>query len=169
MTIYLCGFMGCGKSTVGNLLADKLGLRFIDLDEYITSVENCSIPEIFSNKGEKYFRAAEADAIMKLSGEDTVIACGGGTILNDNSALIAKKNGTVIFLDISFEKCYLRIKADRNRPLVVNNTEQQLKEIFTQRHDIYLKNSTISVDADKSPVMICNDIIKIIQDLNPGK
>lgn len=169
MTFYLCGFMGCGKSTVGNLLAGNLGLKFIDLDEYITTSENCSIPEIFKKKGEKYFRDAEAQAIKKLSGDGYVIACGGGTILNDNSAEAAKQHGTVIFLDVSFDKCYDRIKHDSNRPLVLNNTEQQLKDIFTKRHDIYLKNSNISVNADKSPIMICDDIIKAVKNQGSGK
>lgn len=169
MTLYLCGFMGCGKSTVGNLLSAKLGMKFIDLDEYITASENCSIPQIFEKKGEKYFRKTEAAAIKKLSGDGCVIACGGGTILNDNSAATAKENGTVIFLDVSFDKCYDRIKHDSNRPLVVNNTEQQLKDIFTKRHDIYMKNSDISVNADKSPIMICNDIILSVKNQNCGK
>lgn len=169
MTLYLCGFMGCGKSTVGKLLASKLGLEFIDLDEYITLVENCSIPEIFEKKGEKYFRNAEAKAIETLSSNNAVIACGGGTILNDNSAMTAKSHGTVIFLDISFKKCYCRIKNDNNRPLVMNNTEQQLNQIFTQRHDVYLKNSELTVNADNSPLVICDEIINAIKNSNSGK
>lgn len=163
MTIYLCGFMGCGKSTSGKLLAAKTGLRFTDLDDYIQEKEGMSIPEIFSQKGEPYFRAAEAEAVKELSAENSVIACGGGTILNENSAKIARENGTVIFLDIPFEVCYDRIKDDTNRPLVANNTKEQLREIFDKRHDIYLANSTVRTDADRSPLEVCQDIIKIMK------
>lgn len=169
MTLYLCGFMGCGKSTSGTLLAEKLNLRFVDLDEYIVNKEGRSIPEIFAQDGEAYFRNAEAEAVKELSGKNTVIACGGGTILNDRSAEIARENGTVIFLDISFEKCYSRIKNDSNRPLVMNNTEEQLRELFNKRHDIYSRNSTVSVDADRSPVELCEEIVKTIRAINPKK
>lgn len=163
MTIYLCGFMGCGKSTIGKMIATKTNMNFTDLDEYITCKEEMSIPEIFSQKGEPYFRAKEAEAVKELSGKNTVIACGGGTILNDNSATAARENGVVIFLDVPFESCYERIKDDTNRPLVVNNTKEQLREIFDHRHDIYLKNSTLSLSADKSPFEICEDILSTIK------
>ena len=85
MTIYLCGFMGCGKSTIGKLLAQKTGLKFTDLDDYIEETEKMSIPEIFASKGESYFREKEAKAVKDLSAENSVVACGGGTIINDNS------------------------------------------------------------------------------------
>ena len=163
MTIYLCGFMGCGKSTVGKLLAQKLGMRFTDLDDYIENSEGMSIPDIFSEKGEPYFREKEAQAVKELSAENSVVACGGGTIINDNSARIARENGTVIFLDIPFGECYERIKDNPHRPLVLNNTKEKLHEIFSTRHDIYMKNSTLAVDADKSPSLLCEDIISNIK------
>lgn len=163
MTIYLCGFMGCGKSTVGKLIAQKLGMKFTDLDEYIEEKEGMTIPEIFAEKSEAYFREAEAQAVMELSAENSVVACGGGTIINDNSARIARENGTVFFLDIPFEECYERIKDDTHRPLVVNNTKEKLQEIFNTRHDIYLKNSSLRVDAAKSPSLLCDDIINNVK------
>lgn len=165
MTIYLCGFMGCGKSTTGPLLAQKTGLHFTDLDDYIEEKEGMSIPEIFASKGEAYFREKEAQAVKELSAKNSVVACGGGTIINDNSARIARENGTVFFLDIPFEVCYDRIKNDTHRPLVTNNTKEQLKNIFDTRHDIYLKNSTVTIDADKSPAMICENIINTLKTL----
>jgi shikimate kinase len=163
MTLYLCGFMGCGKSTVGKLLADKLRLGFTDLDDYIEEKENMSIPEIFSQKGEQYFRQAEAEAVKELAAEDMVVACGGGTIINDNSARIARENGTVIFFDIPFGICYDRIKDDSHRPLVVNNTKSELEKIFLTRHDIYMKNSDFSIRADSTPDSICDNIADMIK------
>ncbi|MCQ2464434.1 MAG: shikimate kinase [Oscillospiraceae bacterium] len=165
MTLYLCGFMGCGKSTVGKLLAEKSGLKFTDLDDYIEEKEQMSIPEIFAQKGEGYFREREAAAVKELSAENSVVACGGGTIINDNSARIARENGTVFFLDIPFETCYSRIKDDTHRPLVVNNTKEQLHGIFSQRHDIYLKNSTLSVNADNTPEAVCDEIMNAVKNI----
>lgn len=166
MTIYLCGFMGCGKSTVGKLLAKKLGMSFTDLDSYIESEENMSIPEIFASRGEPYFREAEAKAVEELADKNNaVIACGGGTILNDKSAGIASKHGMVIFLDVPFEICYSRIKDDTNRPLVMNNSKDELYEIFCKRHEIYLRNAGFSVDAGNSPPQICLEITKLVDNM----
>ena len=166
MTIYLCGFMGCGKSTVGKLLAKKMGMSFTDLDSYIEAKENMSIPEIFASKGEPYFREAEANAVEEIANKDnTVIACGGGTILNDKSAETASKCGPVIFLDVPFELCYSRIKDDTNRPLVMNNSKEELNKIFCKRHEIYLRNSDFSVNAGSQPAQICLDITEIINNM----
>ncbi len=166
MTIYLCGFMGCGKSTIGKLLSKKLGMSFTDLDSYIENKENMSIPEIFKTKGEPYFREEEAKAVEALADKNNyVIACGGGTILNDKSAETASKCGTVIFLDVPFELCYSRIKDDTNRPLVVNNSKDELHEIFIRRHEIYLKNSDICIDAGNTPSQICLEITELINNM----
>lgn len=155
--------MGCGKSTVGKLLAQKLNMRFIDLDDYIEETEGMKIPDIFKEKGEPYFRSAEAKAVEELSAKDTVIACGGGTILNDYSAEIARKNGVVVFLDIPFEVSYERIKDDSNRPLVMANTKESLNELFNKRHDIYKKNSSVTIDADCAPAQLCDCIVKTVK------
>ena len=163
MTVYLCGFMGCGKSTIGKFTAEKSSVGFIDLDEYITETENMSIPDIFREKGEPYFRQKEAEAVAKLSDKSAVIACGGGTVLNDNSTKTARENGIVIFLDVPFEKCYQRIKDDPNRPLAVNNTKEKLKEIYDYRHEIYSKNSTVTIDADASLAEVYERIIDAVK------
>ena len=166
MTIYLCGFMGCGKSTVGKLLAKKLGMSFTDLDSYIETKENMSIPEIFASKGEPYFRKAETKAVEELAyRNNAVIACGGGTILNDKSAKTASECGTVIFLDVPFESCYSRIKGDTNRPLVMNNSKDELNEIFCKRHEIYLRNSDFCVNAENQPAQICLDIAELVKNI----
>ena len=86
MTVFLCGFMGCGKSTIGKLAAKKLGCGFFDTDELIVEHENMSIPEIFAKKGEEYFRRVEADIVKSVCGKTAVIACGGGAMLNSESA-----------------------------------------------------------------------------------
>ena len=74
MTIFLCGFMGCGKTTVGEILAKKLGLPLIDTDAYIVEQEGKSIPDIFAQDGEPYFRKKEAEAIRTLCTQNAVIS-----------------------------------------------------------------------------------------------
>ena len=139
----MCGFMGCGKSYIGKLLAEEKGMPFVDLDSYIVEKEGRSIPEIFEQSGEEYFRQLEADCIRELEG-GYVVATGGGTLINENTARFANEQGITVFLDAEFEMCYDRIKNDSNRPLVVNNTEEQLREIFEKRRVIYGKHSQIT-------------------------
>lgn len=164
MTIFLCGFMGCGKSTIGQILAKKSGCGFCDTDELIVKNEGMTIPEIFSQKGEPYFRMVEAETVKSLCRKNTVVACGGGAMQNSDTAEAVKNNGGVIvYLNVPFEVCYDRIKDDSNRPIVVNNTKEQLEEIYNNRRDIYMKNSTIMVEAVGSPTEIAGSIIDIIR------
>lgn len=164
MTIFLCGFMGCGKSTVGQILAKKSGCGFCDTDELIVKNQGMTIPEIFSQKGEPYFRTVEAETVKSLCGKNTVVACGGGAMQNSDTAEAVKNNGgVIIYLNVPFDVCYDRIKNDSNRPIVVNNTKEQLEEIYNNRRDIYMKNSTIMVEAVGSPAEIAASIIDIIR------
>lgn len=163
MTVYLCGFMGCGKTTVGELLAMKLGVKLIDTDAEIVKKEGRSIPEIFAQDGEAYFRQVEAETIQELGKQNAVISCGGGAILNEKTAEIARKCGVVVLLDENFEDCYERIKEDENRPLVVNHTKEQLEEIFNQRSAIYRAHSTYVVPGGTSPLDMCQRVLKAIK------
>ncbi|MBQ8824418.1 MAG: shikimate kinase [Ruminococcus sp.] len=163
MTLFLCGFMGCGKSALGRALSKRLELPLIDTDEYIVKTQGMSIPEIFEKYGEPYFREVEAKAIADLSQQEAVISCGGGAILNDKTAKIARENGIVILLDQSFDVCYSRIKDDKNRPLVQKNTKEQLREIYNARDSVYRKNSTIVVKAGNTPEESAERVINAIQ------
>ncbi|MBE6860287.1 MAG: shikimate kinase [Ruminococcus sp.] len=159
MTIFLCGFMGCGKSTIGKLLAKAMGLLYIDSDEYIVEQEKMTIPQIFEKYGEPVFRQKEAQALKLLCEKNAVISCGGGAMLNPETAEYANKNGIVVFADVPFEVCYERIKYDSNRPLVAEKGEQGLLELYNQRYPIYEKHSKIKVDCNNSPLK-CVELIK---------
>ena len=162
MTIFLCGFMGCGKSTVGKALAKKLHTSFFDLDDYIVKKEGRTIPTIFEESGEPYFRQAEADSIGEISKQGGIIATGGGAMLNPKTAEFAHGCGTVIFLDVPFEICYKRIKGDTNRPLVMNNTKKQLFELYNKRKIVYGENSCNTITANGSVEKIVDKIIEIV-------
>jgi shikimate kinase len=150
MVIFLCGFMGCGKSTVGRELAKLMGSKFVDMDVYIESKEGMPIPEIFAQKGEPYFRQVEAETVVELSKTNAIVGCGGGAMLNSTSAEVGRKAGQVIFLDVPFDTCYERIEGDTNRPIVMNNSKEQLEEIFNKRHEVYKENSSFNVDIDSN-------------------
>ncbi len=151
MTIYLCGFMGCGKTTSGKLAARRLGCGYADSDELIVKKIGKSIPEIFTELGEPYFRTVEAEIIKGLGGKSTIVSCGGGAMLNDDTAAAASENGIVIFLDVPFETCYERIKNDPNRPIAASSTREELLERYKKRYDIYMKNSDVRIDCSGSP------------------
>ncbi len=150
MTIYLCGFMGCGKSTVGERLAKKLGCPFVDMDAYIEERAGMTIPEIFEKCGEPHFRDLETQAIRELAGRDGVIACGGGAMLREENAKIAAEHGSVVYLDVPFHICYCRI-ADSDRPIVRRSTREELETLYNTRNGIYRKHSTHIVECSKTP------------------
>lgn len=164
MTVFLCGFMGCGKTTIGTVLAEKAGLEYIDMDDYIVKKENMTIPQIFAEKGEPYFRKTETDVISELGEKGGVIACGGGAMINESNALTADSYGTVVFLDVPFEVCYERISGDENRPIVMNNTKEQLENLYNTRYNVYKKHSSVMIDADKTPDEVSESILKILRD-----
>ncbi len=160
-SVYLCGFMGCGKSHIGRMLSVQLDRELVDLDKVIVEREGMSIPDIFARFGEPHFRALEAKYIRELSG-GYIVATGGGALINDNTAEFARRSGLSVYINTSFELCYERIKTDRNRPLVVNNTPEQLYELYRVRSEIYRRNSMAMVNGNARDSVICGEIAKLI-------
>jgi shikimate kinase len=138
--IYLVGFMGCGKSTVGRALADELGWSFFDIDSEIESSAGSTISEIFDNQGEQMFRALEASALARRvksvqSGHPQVIALGGGAVLNDKNLELILNHGVVIWLDAPFPLMEKRVAAESHRPLA--RDPEKLRELFELRAPRY--------------------------------
>lgn len=159
-SVYLCGFMGCGKSHVGRQLAAELGKEFVDLDRYIINAEHMTIPFIFEKYGEPHFRGLEAKYIRELSGNN-VVATGGGALINDETAEYARQSGLSVYINTSFDICYSRIKDDTNRPLVVNNTKARLRELYDTRAAIYRRNSMCMVNGCTTDTVIVDEIAKL--------
>jgi shikimate kinase len=157
--IFLCGFMGCGKSTVGKLLAKKLGCECVDLDKYIEDNEGMTIPKIFDRKGENYFREKETQALADFANIGGVVATGGGALLSDKNGEVAQRSGTVVFIDTDFDTCYSRIKDDPHRPIAYNSTEEQLKERFDYRRPLYIAHSQLQINGNGSPMEIVDNIL----------
>lgn len=162
MTIFLCGFMGCGKSTIGVKLANTLDVPFTDMDAYIEEQAGKSIPEIFEQDGEEHFRDLETQAVRELAACEGVIACGGGAMLRDINAKIAADNGIVLFLDVPFRTCYQRI-ANTDRPIVRRSTRQELYQLYRKRRGIYKRHSTHHIETIHSPVASVKEIIELLE------
>src|ERR1035437_10296834 len=144
MNITLIGFMGSGKTTVGKVLAEKMGLDFADLDSVIESSEKSSIADIFKTKGEDYFRELERDALNSLLKKDNLlIATGGGTpCFFDNLANI-NKNSISIYLKMSADSLFERLKNEPNhRPLIKDLKDKELRlfisDLLATREPFYL-------------------------------
>ncbi len=159
-SVYLCGFMGCGKSHIGRQLAAASGKSFTDLDKVIVEREGMTIPEIFDKFGEPHFRGLEAKYIRELN-DGYVVATGGGALINDNTAQFARENGLSVYINVAFETCYARIKGDSNRPLVVKNTPEQLRELYDTRAVIYRRNSMCMVNGNARDTVIVGEILKL--------
>lgn len=116
--IYLTGFMTSGKSTIGPILANVLGWHFYDLDKVLEEKEKMSVVEIFEKKGEEYFRRIERETLAELSENDNiVIALGGGTIANEANLQLIKSSGVLVYLKVSPDVLYKRLKNKIDRPL----------------------------------------------------
>ena len=165
MTIFLCGFMGCGKSTIGQKLAKKLNVPFTDMDEYIEQQAGKTIPEIFAQEGEEHFRDLETSAVRDLSGREGVIACGGGAMLRDINAKIAAEHGIVLFLDVPFRTCYLRI-ANTDRPIVRRSSRQELYNLYRKRRGVYRRHSTHQIDAGQSATVMVQKITALLEEIS---
>lgn len=143
--IVLIGMPSSGKSTVGRLLAKKLNKQFIDTDSEIQKLTRMEIPEIFKEYGEAHFRELEAMVIANISlKQNTVIATGGGAVLNARNIELLKENGLVVLLDRSIEK--LITTADR--PL--SSTREALEKRYNERYDMYCSSADLIVDANGS-------------------
>lgn len=160
-SIVLCGFMGCGKSTIGSLLAKKTGMAFVDLDSYIEKNEKKSVAKIFEDSGEEYFRMKEREAVKELSEKKgLVIAAGGGTLTFQENVDVLRNTCRVILLDIPVEVAIKRLQYDTARPLLQRpDREKVIRELFEKRLPLYRSAADIIVDAADSPMQVCMAIM----------
>ncbi len=137
--IYLVGFMGTGKTTVGRVLAGKLNFKFVDLDDLIEGKEGIKIVDIFAKKGEAYFRDLESTALKETGGkEKLVVACGGGIVIRPGNVDFLEKNGLTVCLDAEPEAVYGRIRKSEHRPLLnVSNPKKEIEKLLNARKEFY--------------------------------
>lgn len=145
MAIVLIGFMGAGKTTVGELLSRKMNIPFIDLDKAIVELENLSIPEIFEKFGEAYFRKLEHNVLKTYINKNIIIATGGGIIENPNNTEILQQNNLNIWVDANIDTVYNRIVGDNNRPNAQNKSFEEIKKLYNSRISRYNEIAYIKV------------------------
>lgn len=168
--IFICGFMGAGKTTIGKILADELSLPFFDLDEKIE--EQCGMPiaAIFEKESEKKFRKMERDQIdYFIKNETGVFALGGGSLQNEQLTEHIKLNGLLIFIECPISIILQRIKSDRNRPLLLNNNgtvkkKYELHALYERRLPFY-QRAEIHIDSSSyhSADRLINHLLKKIR------
>lgn len=137
--LYFYGAPGSGKSTLGKKYAEKRGVEFIDLDEEIEKREGTSIPTIFAEKGEKYFRDLEAATLLDISKTgNKVVSLGGGTLLRDENRRVAEATGRVIYIDATKEDLVARAAAlEAARPLLKGGAKAKMEALLAARWDHY--------------------------------
>lgn len=165
MNIGLIGMTGCGKNTIGELLAKKLGCDFYDSDALVESEQGRTISSIFETDGELFFRELERGAIEKLSRyENAVIATGGGAVLDPRNTGCLKNGGVVVFINRPLEHIYADIVTE-NRPLLKNGKDA-LYQMYERRLPMYKGQADIEIINDKPLDEVVNAIIAAVKSLN---
>lgn len=137
--------MGSGKSAIGRRLSYFLKMPYYDMDREIVRQQGMSIPEIFEKHGEAYFRQLETEFLDNFRSEACIIATGGGVAMKEENRKLMRKNGLVFFLDATFEDIYVRIRNDKNRPIVQQTSKEELEKLFTARRKFYRESAHIQV------------------------
>lgn len=160
--IFLLGFMGCGKTTVGALLARQLGWPFIDLDATLEAGQGMSIREIFDRLGEPFFREIEHAALREASrSQPAVIALGGGTFVQEpNLEFIRSTEGTTVWLDCPIEELEQRCQGIHNRPLFRNAVT--FRQLYAQRLPYYQLADYRVLTGGKAPEEVADDILRLL-------
>ncbi|MBI5696302.1 MAG: shikimate kinase [Nitrospirae bacterium] len=160
--ITLVGFMGTGKTTIGRILAKKLGFRFVDSDDAIEFDQGMSVSDIFAVYGEKYFRSVEKDVIQRLAVQDgQVISAGGGAVIDPGNVENMKKAGPVICLTAPPEVILKRVERHTHRPLLqVPDPLAKIKELLDTRAPFYAKADVTIDTSGMTPEEVATEILK---------
>lgn len=171
--IFLTGFMGSGKSTIGPILANTLGFEFIDIDKEIEAITKKKIVEIFQNNEEKQFRKLESQILSKTSNfKNHIISLGGGTLLNPDNLKLVLSTGILIYLKSDLENLFKRLRYKSDRPLLLNKNGNQLSDeelkrrisdILNQREKIYEQAQIIINTDNKRISATIDEIIKALK------
>lgn len=149
MNIVLCGFMGSGKTVVGNELSKIMGRKFVDTDELIEQEQGVAIKAIFATHGEDYFRDLEFECCKKVSElKNCVVSTGGGALTFERNVEALKNNGKIVFLDASFNVICDRIGNSNNRPLFQDR--EKARALYDERKSKYLHAADYVVNGDMS-------------------
>ncbi len=158
--------MGSGKTTIGQLLAKRLQLPFIDSDHELEQRTGVSVATIFEIEGEPAFRQREAAIIDELTQREAfVLGTGGGAVLNANTRTVLRQRGHVVYLHSSAETAYERVRRNRDRPLLmVTDPLARLRQLYEMRHPLYSETAHFIVESYRDrPSAVVSEIAAILQ------
>ncbi len=160
--VVLIGLMGAGKSSIGRRLADKLDLPFVDADHEIEVAAGKSIPEIFADHGEEYFREGERRVISRLMENGAqVLATGGGAYMNDKTRSLIEARGISVWLKAELPLLMRRVSKRSDRPLLkAGNPEQVMKDLMAKRYPVYAQADVTVESRDVQHAQMVNEVIK---------
>jgi shikimate kinase len=159
--LFFIGMMGSGKTVTGRLAADKLSVRFVDLDDEIVARAQLSISDIFKKHGELFFRDLESSILKEFADKGSqMIATGGGIVLSQPNRDLMRKRGRIYYLNAALETLWDRVCESKDRPLInCDNPEEEFKKLFKVREPIYkeLADKTVYTD-HKTPELVAQEI-----------
>ena len=152
--LILTGFMGSGKSTVGKIVAKRLGYRFVDLDAEIVTAAGCTINDIFTRNGEQYFRTLESTRLEQVlsAGEGSVIATGGGAVISVRNRTLMRSLGTVVNLKVTLGQVLVRLKGSSDRPLLAGEDAANRAATLMSDREQFYADADIRIDTDGKSV-----------------
>jgi shikimate kinase len=162
--VILVGVPGSGKTTVGRLLAERLGVGFRDTDEDVAQAEGKPVPEIFVDSGEAHFRALERAAVAAAVVEhDGVLALGGGAVLDESTRALLREQPTV-WLQVGAASGAKRVGMDVPRPVLLGNVRGRLATLLAERGPLYAEVARVSVDTEgRDPSDVADEVLRVLQ------
>jgi shikimate kinase len=162
--IYIVGFMGCGKTTIGQRLAEELGWNFADIDDDIVKAAGSSIADIFDTGGEREFRAIESECIKKRvrliqSGRPMVVSVGGGAFAEEVNYQLLKENGVSVWLNCPLSLIKRRLEGTTDRPLA--RDAERFERLFHERQAAYARADHTIVIANNDPSATVAKILEL--------
>lgn len=156
----LVGFMGSGKSVVGALVAQRTEVPFHDLDRMIEDEAGMPISEIFANGGEAAFRALETRLLPDALEPGSVVALGGGTLIDDANWRMVTDLSSTVYLEVPFAAMWERIGTRIGRPLAYGRSREEVQSLFEGRRPRY-EQAQHRVDGDRPPAIVADEVIKL--------